>query len=1742
VTALDNLQQLYDRHRFLDAFQQSAEYWKPSTSPRSLSLDELILGGRLAVRLGGGRLSRRLFRIALERDPSNSRVRYFSNHVRRRRSRTLDDLRAFEADPNACADDPETQASWLASHAITWAYLRDFTRAHHCLERAHAIGRKDGWVNSCESDVLGIEDRWDEALHSAEQAWAMNPGAPFAARSLTISLLNLRRVHDSAQWLAAAAQDCQSYEIVHLAGWYHCALAETLEGNQRRQALDCAQSFAEQLPALLPLADRESRSLLARTRLDIAELSDDHEQMQRWAKEVRIPFYRRVLENLRKHPALPRIRLPFRRAVQKHQACLPTALSSALATLGVQVDPDAMAAEITFGGTSDWSAAEWLEKRGLTVRFFAVTDEVAATLIKHGIAFVLTLEGDDNAHAVAVVGLDEAAGTLLVHDPMGFRTTEYLLETFAKKLEPLGLKGMVAVPPEKVALLDELLPRDDVAMMTAAHLQMKAFTLQGPTAAREIAQEIALRLPSHPGTRLLSAIQAAEDGRTSDALLGFQQLLNEFPHSPSVRVRLILACRALGNTALTRDTLAGVVERGVLPGVQSQQDWLHPPARYVAEYADLLHYSAATRERASSLLHTLIRRAPTSAEAWHVLADLLWSQRDVDAALLAYRLASCQAVVNEHYALAYSDALGAVHREEEGFSWLEQRVHRFGAVSRAASTWITWISALEEWGHPEGALSTCADALAQHSTSTELLTFVVPFFARMGRWEEAENLLDRLEKTGNLPLFYEAAVAFYRLRGNLQKSLQHAQAWVREVPRHMGARYALVDLVSRHEGARAAIALAAQWVAEHPGHDQLEMLYHRHLDGPAGSKVKKYSLLLRRVKRNPEDGWAWRELALRCINDYGQADDQRRARLRHRVLNLIAQCDRTSPGDPVTLRVRGRWHEVSGQWQEAVDVYVESINLDPGHPFGYQRAWECSTTFTSEQRHQLWEKIEPMLLACPGHLSIARELLALLAQRFGVVAAEQAITRWKQARPDDPEVTEAYASLLLDHGQGRPDATRALAMLQPAVEHYPHHVALRSLLSIAHRRLGNFAEAEQVLLEILRRHPDNSPCQTQLAWVREREGKSQDAREMLQSAAADNPQDLQISDSLVQLVIRAKRFNEARSLIAEVLQRAPEDVNWRERSIRFLIDSGDEEAAVAAAREGVRVHPRGAYMWYLLGITLNQLRRFAGPGEIELCFRHSVSLNALLFDAADQLSLLLLEQRRYDEAAEVMWRILPRLSDPSPAKGRLAWIHRQQGQKREAPEELASTVLAVPWYHWGWSVLMEWLIEDQSWDQARTLLGVVPPELRNTTQLRRRRLVVLERAGLPATELKTEWDSLLHDFPEEVALHLHRYDLLRQAKQIPEAHAVLKAIRSVEPDNPYVLARYVEVLAEEQDDEKRKEKKEENKSGEALDALQSLLFAEAETSNWPADYAWEAIKRAHLVDQAFLKMRSALENGSRPTHRGFFIISSSAFTRGKTQKLIPQPGWRIWFPDRGAKELLELLALADRRPWMNGRYRAQIFDRFSSVGYFGLVLNYWKKHKDVVEADGATWAETARAMVSLGLRAEARKLLTSWRTRPGVGMWVVTNYVQSFSPLRSNDLRQVTATCRDALKNLPHDHCARYLAHVEAEAYALLGDKSGFLETWNHHRSYFDCRETEGEWFENKRKHLLTDIPMMARYLQQNKLGLYRRTLWGWRWNYFWDRLVMRRRTAKFLGVPWWTWFIFFFWLSLLVIGRLSGS
>ena len=124
-------------------------------------------------------------------------------------------------------------------------------------------------------------------------------------------------------------------------------------------------------------------------------------------------------------------------------------------------------------------------------------------------------------------------------------------------------------------------------------------------------------------------------------------------------------------------------------------------------------------------------------------------------------------------------------------------------------------------------------------------------------------------------------------------------------------------------------------------------------------------------------------------------------------------------------------------------------------------------------------------------------------------------------------------------------------------------------------------------------------------------------------------------------------------------------------------------------------------------------------------------------------------------------------------------------------------------------------------------------------------------------------------------------------------------------------------------------------------------------------------------------------------------------------------------------------------------------------------------------------------------------------------------------------------SCRDALAGLPHDHCAKFLVHRQAEVCALNGDKKAFSDTWEEHRSYFDGKLENEEWFDTRRRYLLADLPILAKSLEENSRGKYRRTLWNLRRKRFAVELRLPQSSGKKVALRWW-WIILWFLFALL--------
>jgi tetratricopeptide (TPR) repeat protein len=443
-----------------------------------------------------------------------------------------------------------------------------------------------------------------------------------------------------------------------------------------------------------------------------------------------------------------------------------------------------------------------------------------------------------------------------------------------------------------------------------------------------------------------------------------------------------------------------------------------------------------------------------------------------------------------------------------------------------------------------------------------------------------------------------------------------------------------------------------------------------------------------------------------------------------------------------------------------------------------------------------------------------------------------------------------------------------------------------------------------------------------------------------------------------------------------------------------------------------------------------------------------------------------------------------RVADPSPAQGRRAWIRRQAGEKREAITALAAVLEKFPGYSWAWNVLLDWLEEDKEWGMAKELLGSVPPQMIAHVTFRRDRLLLLEKAGAEATSLDPEWLQLLGDFPEDVPLHLHRYDSLQNTKRWKEATEVLDRVSQVADGDVYFLARLADVRCHE------------GKFSEALEHALKVCFTPVEHSVWPVNRVWEVFEAARKEESLAERFRGRLNEDAQPTPRALcryaeYLIEGESSTLLAT-KLIRQT--RL---NHVTRKIISLMKTVEGGSWRGNFHAADLFAILNNRHYPRLVVRFWKRmSKQGHDGDSDAWAEAGRAMVNLRQYRMARRLFQGWRNRQGVRMWSLANYTLVLSRLRRPDLEEMSSTCRDALASLSHDHCARYLTCLQAEAHALLGDKDGLLAMWRDRRGYFDGELKKSEYFKTSERHLVHDIPDMVEALQSGDSKAYRRLLW----------------------------------------------
>ncbi len=128
-----------------------------------------LLGGRLAIQLGGARLGRWLHLRAYRDTPAHPEAIYYHARYRLERFGPLGAWRFLRSHPDQEWNDaaPEVRADWYGLHAFVCGRLRDFDRAERWLSRAESMAHDRAWLCVERAAVLEFAEKPEAALASA---------------------------------------------------------------------------------------------------------------------------------------------------------------------------------------------------------------------------------------------------------------------------------------------------------------------------------------------------------------------------------------------------------------------------------------------------------------------------------------------------------------------------------------------------------------------------------------------------------------------------------------------------------------------------------------------------------------------------------------------------------------------------------------------------------------------------------------------------------------------------------------------------------------------------------------------------------------------------------------------------------------------------------------------------------------------------------------------------------------------------------------------------------------------------------------------------------------------------------------------------------------------------------------------------------------------------------------------------------------------------------------------------------------------------------------------------------------------------------------------------------------------------------------------------------------------------------------------------------------------------------------
>jgi predicted Zn-dependent protease len=1634
VSMLDNkelqhIQTLYDEHRFIDAYEASEKYWNRDYQLNDFTVDELILGARLAGRLGNNKIRRWILRELKKMYPLNPQVIYFGEFDSR-----LDALERLEMPDLESSCDATILSSWYASRAMSWAEVRDWAQADNYIKKAEDLQVDRSWIMTCKAFVHYMKDEWQEAYEILIKEWNELPGMPFCGSLLGNVLSRLDRTEEVVKILIDTARKGQSYEIIRTTIWYALASADRLADNNKYY-LDCIEELMRLLPASTPFADRETSITIESMRIDFAFIAKDYKAISEGPEIIKSGFYHNVYKHSIAHSGGAIKTLAIQPVYQKHNSCLTSSLSTVLDYWGQKVSDDELAREISYGGTSSLVAEKWLKKQGYETTHIALNEEIMKRLIDKNIPVIISLYGESISHAVVIYGYNNLTGTTLIHDPSSVRCSHYFTTGLFEQEAPMGPKALIVVPSEEKAIFDEL-PQVAMDVMNARMSFWEAYMHQGVEGLSQLHGEVFEKYPTHPISRMIQAYFLLQKGSMKEAVEKFRLLVEDYPISKEIRCAYIYALERVSNNTMLLEVLDSLVNHGRLPSIKTEEQWQSLGLSYVCQYADLLNKSAKTRLEAVRKLREILRKTSQSAEVYHSLADIYIEMGDYQSALLPARLAANLLDENNHYARTCANVYRWLNREEEGLEYLKKRALCYSDFKLAWDGWECYIDTLEDYGYPRLAYEKLLDLKETYLDICDFNSYALNFLIRRGEWDEAKKTLERLKNDENRLAYYRAAYFYYRGLGQWREALPFCEKCIQENPNDYSFREKYLELLAYRDGNVKMLEKLASWVKEYPQNIDFHIMnYDIHIE-QVGMRDEAIDILRSKLKINADSDWDLRELFHKLADDYDAESEERRqlifeelSEINDKVKNSSSRCSRS-------LVLMARFAMLEKRDEDARKYFLRALKIDSEYSYIYRYVWNLST---GDKRQEIREFLLQILFVQGGISPKFYDILELIAEDEGVAVALDEWNALADQRGHDPELSCAKARLLLDFGSGVSDAEKVVEYLIEAQKSYPLHYEIKHLLIRAYGTANKEHERLAALEALHKLYPADINTLLNLADCYMKNDQ--------EKAAACYKKASEIAPLRVNVYIRWAHFckhfekmDEGIAVLDKALKFIPRSITLREQLIDDAIENYQESFAIEVAREATVIFTEGAYLWYLYANTLS--RTGQSLTLIVDTYKKVLEFNPRLFAAADELSILYVDSSHFSEAENLMREQVKFDPKSSSPQGRLAWIQYKKGDLRLATKTLRSILLNDSRYEWGWRLQFSLLHELKDTKINKEILcdEWKTERMVDMPLLRVRRLEILsDIKGLDGL-CEEEWLALIKDFPKDLRVVLRRFDALEEEKP-QKAWELLSSVEKNFPNESLILSRKIPHLL------KR------NELNDALSTCLKIWINPANNDDWAAQHAWDTLSDDQK-DQVCDLFQEKFEAGDYLVPSIFYEFLLVRFKALKSKKQLRKLLDGITECLMGVK-------------WCAEQHKENFLRALGNAGHNDLVVQYCEASPELYQKSHLPWQQYTH--VKMLTEPEAgHRLLKNWQTeRLDLDMFILQNYLsmslsdEQHFDFKSKNLFKVREHARDALKLLKHDYTCAYISTVYCVSLIKLGYYEEFIKEYEYYDHYINAQGDE---------------------------------------------------------------------------------